>query len=96
MKQTLNIAAFVLGLCVVTGLAAEEVKMFEELDVDSDGYISKKEAMAQKSIEKNWKKADKDNDGRLDISEFSAFEAEGAYVPPEDREIAEPGAAPLD
>lgn len=96
MKRTINIAAFALGLCVAGGLGAEEVKMFEDLDADSDGYISKTEAMAQKSIAKNWMKADKDKDGRLDISEFSAFEAIEAFVPPDDREISEPGAAPLD
>ena len=91
-----SIAGIVLGLGMITALSAEEVKTFEELDANSDGYISKDEAMAQKSIERNWAKADKDKNGRLDISEFSAFEAAGKYEPPEDREIPEPGAAPLD
>jgi Ca2+-binding EF-hand superfamily protein len=84
-----------LGLGVITALSAEEVKTFEQLDADSDGYISKEEAKADTSINRNWTKADKDKNGRLDTSEFSAFEASG-YVPPHDREEAEPGAAPLD
>lgn len=91
-----SIAGLVLGFGIVTALSAEEVKTFEELDANSDGYISKDEAKAQKSIEQNWTKADKDKNGRLDISEFSAFEGSGKYEPPEDSEIPEPGAAPMD
>lgn len=97
MKRIIcSIKGLVLGLGVITVLSAEEVKTFEELDADSDGYISKNEAKAQKSIEQNWAKADKDMNGRLDISEFSAFESIGRYVPPTDREEPEPGAAPFD
>lgn len=90
------VMGLIFGLGVVTVVSAEEVKTFEDLDINSDGYISKDEAMAQKSIERNWTKVDKDKNGRLDISEFSAFEAKGRFEPPEDSEIAEPGAAPMD
>lgn len=97
MKRIIcSIAGLVFGVGVITALSAEEVKTFDDLDVNSDGYISKDEAMAQKSIERNWTKADKDKNGRLDISEFSAFEGMGKYEPPEDSEISEPGAAPFD
>lgn len=90
------VTGLIFGLSVVTALSAEEVKTFEEMDVNSDGYISKDEAKAEKALEGNWAKADKDKNGRIDSSEFSAFEAEGRYVPPTDREIPEPGAAPMD
>lgn len=90
------VTGLIFGLGVVTAVSAEEVLTFEEMDANSDGYISKDEAKAEKKLEKNWTKADKDKNGRLDSSEFSAFEAMDQYVPPHDREIAEPGAAPLD
>lgn len=95
MKRIISsIGGVILGFGVIAALSAEEVKTFEELDADSDGYISKEEAKADQSINNNWTKADKDSNGHLDISEFSAFEATG-YVPPHDREEPEPGAAPL-
>lgn len=89
------ITGLVLGLGVVTALSAEEVKTFEDLDIDTNGYISKDEAMAQESIKRNWAKVDADKDGRIDISEFSAFESIGRFTPPEESEVSEPGAAPF-
>ena len=89
------ITGLVLGLGVVTALSAEEVKTFEDLDIDTNGYISKDEAMAQKSIKRNWAKVDADKNGRIDITEFSAFESTGRFTPPEDMEVSEPGAAPF-
>lgn len=89
------VTGLVLGLGVVTALSAEEVKTFEDLDIDTNGYISKGEAMAEKSIDRNWAKVDTDKDGRIDVSEFSAFESIGRFTPPEDMEVSEPGAAPF-
>jgi len=89
------ITGLVLGLGVVTALSAEEVLTFDDMDVDSDGYISRDEAKAQKSINRNWAKIDADKDGNIDISEFSAFESIGRFVPPVESEIPEPGAAPF-
>ena len=96
MKRfTCIVTGLVLGLGVVTALSAEEVKTFEDLDVDTNGYISKDEAKAQDSIKRNWAKVDTNKDGHIDISEFSAFESIGKFEPPEDSEVAEPGAAPF-
>ena len=96
MKRIIcTITGLILGLGVVTALSAEEVKTFDELDVNADGYISKEEAMAQKSITRNWTKVDADKNDRIDISEFSAFESKGRFTPPEDSEEPEPGAAPF-
>ena len=89
------ITGLVLGLGVATALSAEEVLTFDDMDVDSNGYISMDEAKAQKSINRNWAKIDADKDGNIDISEFSAFESIGRYVPPVESEIPEPGAAPF-
>lgn len=89
------VTGLVLGLGVATALSADEVKTFEELDIDTNGYISKDEAKAQKSIDDNWAKADADKDGRIDVSEFSAFESTGRFTPPDESEVSEPGAAPF-
>ena len=68
---------------------------FEQIDTNGDGYISKDEAKVSRAMTRNWAKADKDKDGHVDISEFSAFESQGRFTPPEDLEEAEPGAAPF-
>lgn len=67
---------------------------FDEMDSDGNGFISKSEAQARDDISKNWEKADKDNNGKLDVSEFSAFEGRDMFQPAEDAEEPEPGAAP--
>jgi Ca2+-binding EF-hand superfamily protein len=96
MKQHVGIiAGLVFGLAGFNALAGEVPKTFEELDVDGNGYISKQEAEDQKSIKRNWSKIDTDKSGEVDISEFSAFEAIGTFTPPEESEVAEPGAAPF-
>ena len=67
---------------------------FEQLDVDSDGYISQKEAMARKDLSENWKIADKNGDGKIDSAEFIAYVGKERYEPPEDTMERGIGAAP--
>ena len=67
--------------------------MFNQFDTDGDGYISKQEASQREDLQKNWEQADKDNDNKLDVSEFSAFESREMFQPAEVEE-PEPGAAP--
>lgn len=67
---------------------------FESLDTDGDGYISAEESADYKELNANWDRADANQDGKLDISEFSAFEHEGQMTPPQESEVGEPGAAP--
>ena len=54
---------------------------FERLDTDNNGYVSQREVQQQTAageprpeLIERWDTADKDQDGRLDKSEFSAFE----------------------
>ena len=72
---------------------AEKLQNFDELDADGDGYITKKEGRDHTEIKTNWMKADTDNDGKIDVSEFSAFEGRNMFEPA-DVEEPEPGAAP--
>jgi hypothetical protein len=49
----------------------------QELDQDGDGIISKEEAKAHEDsdvIAENWPQIDANDDGQVDVSEFSAFE----------------------
>ena len=73
---------------------AEEVLTFEQLDVDGDGYISVEEAQARTDLSGALKASDEDGDGKLNITEFSAFEGKGRLTPPEESSVPEPGAAP--
>jgi Ca2+-binding EF-hand superfamily protein len=43
---------------------------FRALDKNKDGYISKSEAKANPTLSKNFKKADKDGDGKLSRMEY--------------------------
>lgn len=87
------------GSLVATNLAAAEEKeaaiTFDQIDANGDGYISKEEAKVSRDMTRNWAKADKDKNGHVDISEFSAFESQGRFTPPTDLEEPEPGAAPF-
>jgi len=49
---------------------------FKNLDKDNNGYISQYEARDKHRVFYYYPKADKNSDGHLDESEFSAFEIE--------------------
>jgi Ca2+-binding EF-hand superfamily protein len=49
---------------------------FKNLDQDKNGYISQYEARDKHRVFYYYPKADKNSDGHLDMSEFSAFEVE--------------------
>lgn len=69
---------YTLLIAVSTTYAAEkseEDNLFMKLDKDQSGTISQKEASKQKQLSKNWASYDTNQDGQLDQSEFSAFEA---------------------
>jgi sporulation protein YlmC with PRC-barrel domain len=57
-----------------SGSGMERQASFQELDTNSDGYLSQQEAESDQQLADNWKKADQNNDNQIDRSEFSAFE----------------------
>ena len=81
-------------LSTAPAAAEEYVQTFEAIDVDGDGYISAKEAEVRPDLSENLQASDTNKDGKLNSAEFSAFEGKGRFTPPEESEIAEPGAAP--
>lgn len=48
----------------------------KRLDSNSDGVISKEEAVDNKKLVINWDTIDSNKDGQIDRAEFSAFEME--------------------
>ena len=68
--------------------------VYEELDTDANGYITKDEAKVRKDLLKNWEKVDTDGDGKLTVTEYINYEGKGRLEAPGDLEISEPGAAP--
>lgn len=68
--------------------------IYEELDTDADGYITKAEAKVRSDLLKNWKQVDTDGDGKLTVTEYINYEGKGRLEAPEDLETPELGAAP--
>lgn len=91
-KYILAGAAVAFSFGVYAG-ETESQQMFNKLDTNKDGTISMQEATGQKELLSDWAKVDKNQDGKLEYSEFSAFEPAQEFVPPEDSEESI-GAAP--
>ena len=103
MKAICLFAFAAVALVLSQGLSAEEMSehaTFQQLDQDNDGYVSIIEATGQTELLKKWTEVDKDTDGRLEVTEFSAFEEQPAslYVPNDysDADDPEIGAAPTE
>lgn len=69
-----------IGTAYAAGTAEEK---FNQLDADQSGTISAQEAESYETLSKNWGSADTNQDGAVDMSEFSAFE-EMQKVPAEE------------
>jgi Ca2+-binding EF-hand superfamily protein len=68
-------------------------KVFDTLDKNGDGKITKEEAAGVDTLVEDWVTIDVNNDGSIEVSEFAAVESIEAYTPVEDDN--EPiGAAP--
>ncbi|HEX9803935.1 MAG TPA: EF-hand domain-containing protein [Gammaproteobacteria bacterium] len=68
--------------------------MFEEIDTDRNGAISREEAMVRMDLSSNFDAIDKNGNGSLSVDEYSSYHNKGQMVP-EVVEIPEPGAAPV-
>lgn len=63
------------------GTAREvESELFERLDKDGDGVVSREEAQGSAMLSDNWSQFDQDGDGALDEREFGDFRAEQGKV----------------
>ena len=76
--------------------AAEGVPIiFEDIDADTDGCISKDEAKVRDDLIKNFARIDKDKGGTICVDEYTSYENKGRLMP-EEVEIPEVGAAPME
>jgi len=94
MKKSHVIIGIIILAFSTLSFAQDKEITFDQLDDDVDGYLSQGEAGDRPDLKKNWKSIDTNADDKLDISEFSAFEAKERFTPPEDMEEPEIGAAP--
>lgn len=96
MKYKRFLLALVCSLMVlpVIGYGQDEAVMFEDIDSDSSGCISRDEAKSYPEIKKDFSKIDTDNDNKICIDEYTAYVNKGLNAPME-VEIREPGAAPM-
>jgi Ca2+-binding EF-hand superfamily protein len=104
MKKEILIAAavmFPLGVFAEsdapdTSVTPTVQESFKSLDTNHDGYISPQEAKANSKLSDQWNTADANGDGKIEESEFSAFEAGTAptYTPEENTDEPSIGAEP--
>lgn len=85
MKTRLILLA-VVSMVVTLSVAAEPTdakNRFRSLDSDNNGYLSIGESAQRSDLLLKWETTDKNADGKLESSEFSAFEEEPArdFVP---------------
>ncbi len=76
-----HITVMVVVACLTTlahagGQDSQQQMRFKDLDQNNNGYISQYEARDKHRVFYYYPKADKNSDGHLDMSEFSAFEVE--------------------
>jgi hypothetical protein len=57
------------------GVSRDLEKQFKNLDRNSDGFVSRDELLGDKALSGGFIEADKNRDGKLDMSEFQALEA---------------------
>jgi hypothetical protein len=76
MKIAKTAMAMVAAGFFTAAVAGEDA--FMKLDVNEDGYISAQEAAADESLHQSWETTDANQDGQVDATKFSAFEAMGS------------------
>lgn len=80
-----------------------QAQQFIKLDKNNDGFISIAEAKGHQDILKNWRNIDKNTNGKLELSEFNAFEIQRdqdgtkakTFEPPENNDEYDLGSAPF-
>jgi len=60
---------------------SDDSSLFERLDRDKDGYLSREELSAEEIRNRNWIAVDRDRDGRISRAEFSLVDLPTASTP---------------
>jgi hypothetical protein len=64
------------------GATAPAVSLFDRLDRNKDGYLSREELAADEAKNRNWIALDRDRDGRISRSEFRLISIPSATSEP--------------
>ena len=96
MNLQTSVSALLLSLFVLAAAHAQEdgPVMFEDIDSDRNGAISRDEAAVRMDLVGNFDDIDKNGNGSLSVDEYSNYHNMGRMVP-ELVETPEPGAAPV-
>lgn len=96
MNLKRSIPILLLSLFVFNAAYAQEEEpvVFEDIDTDHNGAISRDEAKVRMDLSSNFGEIDKNGNGSLSVDEYTAYHNKGRMVP-EEVEIPEPGAAPV-
>lgn len=95
LKLTSIVFLGALFTATISGCATEsKTIMFEDIDANADGCISKEESVARTELRDNFSKADTDKSGTVCVDEYTTWHNRGR-MEKEEVEIPEPGAAPV-
>ena len=86
MKTIFNwitLAMFALFL-QTSAVHAEYLYAYEDIDTNTDGWLTIDEANQRVDLVKNWGVIDGDKDGYVSIDEYLKYESAGLYAPVED------------
>lgn len=96
MNPKTSMPILLLSLFVFSATYAQEggPVIFEDIDTDHNGAISRDEAKVRMDLASNFDEIDKNGNGSLSVDEYTDYHNKGRLVP-EEVEIPEPGAAPV-
>ena len=73
-RSSVSVATLLGALLMPVASANDSTEVFHKLDANSDGFISREEARAHPELPDAFDDGDENDDGRLDMSEFSKLE----------------------